>query len=201
MSPPQSLPWPRWVPSRDPQGDVGTGTHRVARSRGAPTRGMTGSLRRGSWVVSRGLVPAEAPDVRDARCYASSLADLGGAQGRDRGRRAPPSGGLPGLPSAVAPGPPIELPPQMDPPGDALIGVVGVRPPPPLLDIDPRGAENVPFSTPLRCKVQGGWGGSAHYPDPTAQSGDDCGPRPPPAPRPGRTPREAPRRGGVGCGG
>ena len=28
----------------------------------------------------------------------------------------------------------------------------------------------MPSGTPLRCKAQGGWGGSAHWPDPTAQS-------------------------------
>ena len=28
----------------------------------------------------------------------------------------------------------------------------------------------MPSGPPLRCKAQGGWGGSAHWPDPTAQS-------------------------------
>ena len=31
-----------------------------------------------------------------------------------------------------------------------------------------------PVFSPLRCKVVGGWGGSAHYPDPTAQSARRC---------------------------
>ena len=35
----------------------------------------------------------------------------------------------------------------------------------------------MPSGTPLRCKAQGGWGGSAHWPDPTAQSAQ------PPAPQ------------------
>ena len=33
-----------------------------------------------------------------------------------------------------------------------------------------RGGQKRAIFAPLRCKVQGGWGGSAHYPDPTAQS-------------------------------
>ena len=51
---------------------------------------------------------------------------------------------------------------------------------PPVLDVDPRGLQTSrnpaprgrisPVFWPLRCKVEGGWGGSAHYPDPTAQS-------------------------------
>ena len=34
----------------------------------------------------------------------------------------------------------------------------------------PPGVEKWPFFQALRCTAQGGWGGSAHYPDPTAQS-------------------------------
>ena len=58
-------------------------------------------------------------------------------------------------------------------------------PPPPSLDGDPR-PHIPPKSGPkkgrispdfwgLRCNVQGGWGGSAHYPDPTAQSAERLG--------------------------
>ena len=39
--------------------------------------------------------------------------------------------------------------------------------------LDPRGwknAQKLHIFSPLRCKVAGEWGGSAHYPDPTAQS-------------------------------
>ena len=57
----------------------------------------------------------------------------------------------------------------------------GLDPPhPPGLDVDPRARQTSrnpaprgrisPVFWPLRCKVEGGWGGSAHYPDPTAQS-------------------------------
>ena len=70
----------------------------------------------------------------------------------------------------------------------SLLLVVGWSPSHPPVDFDPRGGLagfSVPFwwslrdpkkgpkigqKPPLRCKVQGGWGGSAHYPDPTAQS-------------------------------
>ena len=55
---------------------------------------------------------------------------------------------------------------------------------PPVLDVDPRGLQTSrnpaprgrisPVFWPLRCKVEGGWGGSAHYPDPTAQSAPAC---------------------------
>ena len=55
---------------------------------------------------------------------------------------------------------------------------------PPVLDVDPRGLQTSrnpaprgrisPVFWPLRCKVEGGWGGSAHYPDPTAQSVACC---------------------------
>ena len=40
----------------------------------------------------------------------------------------------------------------------------------------------MPPGDPLRCKAQGGWGGSAHWPDPTAQSAQSSGPAS--APRP-----------------
>ena len=63
---------------------------------------------------------------------------------------------------------------------------------PPVLDVDPRGLQTSrnpaprgrisPVFWPLRCKVEGGWGGSAHYPDPTAQSAQR--PRAPSSPRP-----------------
>ena len=54
----------------------------------------------------------------------------------------------------------------------------GAAPPsPPSARLDPRQsgrrpelAEKVRSPTRLRCKAQRGWGGSAHYPDPTAQS-------------------------------
>ena len=56
-----------------------------------------------------------------------------------------------------------------------------VMPPAPPLDLILRASprhflrpskrgEKSDTDLPLRCKVQGGWGGSAHYPDPTAQS-------------------------------
>ena len=34
----------------------------------------------------------------------------------------------------------------------------------------PPGGQKIAILGPLRCRVRGGWGGSAHYPDPTAQS-------------------------------
>ena len=61
-------------------------------------------------------------------------------------------------------------------------GVVVWSPPPhpPCHDVDPRPRQTSrnpaflgrisPVFWALRCKVVGGWGGSAHYPDPTAQS-------------------------------
>ena len=78
-------------------------------------------------------------------------------------------------------------------------GVVVWSPPhPPCLDVDPRPRQTSrnpaflgrisPVFWALRCKVEGGWGGSAHYPDPTAQSASavSAEPRaaPPPGPRP-----------------
>ena len=64
----------------------------------------------------------------------------------------------------------------------------GLEPPsPPCLDVDPRPRQTSrnpaflgrisPVFWALRCKVEGGWGGSAHYPDPTAQSASACAPR------------------------
>lgn len=51
---------------------------------------------------------------------------------------------------------------------------------------------------PLRCSAQGGWGGSAHYPDPTAQSAFSRPRAPHDAPPPGTAPagglREPQRR-------
>ena len=44
----------------------------------------------------------------------------------------------------------------------------------------------------LRCSAQGGWGGSAHYPDPTAQSSENVAER--------RAPRSWDRRGVTGAG-
>ena len=67
------------------------------------------------------------------------------------------------------------------PPGEgsdaAQSDTVGGAPDPPL-GVDPRGVsgggpggpKKCRLRTPLRCKAQGGWGGSAHCPDPTAQS-------------------------------
>ena len=55
-------------------------------------------------------------------------------------------------------------------------------PPPPPLSCDPRGSKNRQKSAvfdPLRCIAQGGWGGSAHYSDPTAQSVASCAGRRP----------------------
>ena len=56
----------------------------------------------------------------------------------------------------------------------------------PHLPIDPRTSSTSkirtvsvrisPVFSVLRCKVEGGWGGSAHYPDPTAQSASACAP-------------------------
>ena len=57
----------------------------------------------------------------------------------------------------------------------------------------PKKGQKLPFFGPLRRKVQGEWGGSAHSPDPTAQSA------PPPARRSTRPAR--PRRRGRGGGG
>ena len=56
-------------------------------------------------------------------------------------------------------------------------------PPIPPPDTDPRTPKMALFDPPgggpkiailgaLRCRVRGGWGGSAHYPDPTAQSAE-----------------------------
>ena len=42
---------------------------------------------------------------------------------------------------------------------------------------DPFWGRISPVFSPLWCKVVGGWGGSAHYPDPTAQSASACAPR------------------------
>ena len=61
-------------------------------------------------------------------------------------------------------------------------------PPIPPPDTDPRTPKMALFDPPgggpkiailgaLRCRVRGGWGGSAHYPDPTAQSASACAPR------------------------
>lgn len=79
-------------------------------------------------------------------------------------RQCRPSGGVPGGPGGPVPG-------------------VGYRPPGGSREAPegPRGASWAGFSGPekgqkmaffwtLRCKVQGEWGGSAHSPDPTAQS-------------------------------
>ena len=54
------------------------------------------------------------------------------------------------------------------PPGGSKRAMAGVQTP-----------EFFRFFAPLRCSAQGGWGGSAHYPDPTAQSVDrvDAAPR------------------------
>ena len=41
----------------------------------------------------------------------------------------------------------------------------------------PGGPQKVLPATPLRCKARGGWGGSAHCPDPTAQSAPPSPPR------------------------
>ena len=49
-------------------------------------------------------------------------------------------------------------------------GGSGREPPHPALWALILGGQKLRFFDPLRCKVQGGWGGSAHYPDPTAQS-------------------------------
>ena len=38
----------------------------------------------------------------------------------------------------------------------------------------PGGGPKIAILGALRCRVRGGWGGSAHYPDPTAQSAP-CG--------------------------
>ena len=77
--------------------------------------------------------------------------------------------------------------------GSALVVVCGAPSPPPPL---PRALIRVRFcgaKSNSGCKAQGGWGGSAHYPDPTAQSAhaSTCKTRAsPPGPR--RSPR-APR--------
>ena len=78
-------------------------------------------------------------------------------------------------------------------------------PSPPCHDVDPRPRQTStirpfwgrisPVFWALRCKVVGGWGGSAHYPDPTAQSAPDLSREPPP-PRPARPRRRRPRPGG-----
>ena len=61
--------------------------------------------------------------------------------------------------------------------------VAWIPPTPPLrtLILGPAYLQNRPENGPifpvfwgLRCKVLGGWGGSAHYPDPTAQSERNC---------------------------
>ena len=74
------------------------------------------------------------------------------------------------------------LPPHRPVPGlaNAGSGVVVWTPSTPLLGVilgpskpsktAPKRAEFFRFFRPLRCIAQGGWGGSAHYPDPTAQS-------------------------------
>ena len=53
---------------------------------------------------------------------------------------------------------------------DSAVPVVdgAPSPPPPLLGCS--GGEFCGAKSPSRSKAQGGWGGSAHYPDPTAQS-------------------------------
>ena len=61
-----------------------------------------------------------------------------------------------------------------------------IPPHPPDHDVDPRPRQTSRNPAPkgrispvfwgLRCKVVGGWGGSAHYPDPTAQSAAASGP-------------------------
>ena len=64
-------------------------------------------------------------------------------------------------------------------------------PPIPPPDTDPRTPKMALFDPPgggpkiailgaLRCRVRGGWGGSAHYPDPTAQSASASSARRPP---------------------
>ena len=77
------------------------------------------------------------------------------------------------------------------PPGEgsdaAQSDTVGGAPDPPL-GVDPRGVsgggpggpKKCRLRTPLRCKAQGGWGGSAHCPDPTAQSARRVAKRPGP---------------------
>ena len=80
------------------------------------------------------------------------------------------------------------LPPHRPVPGlaNAGSGVVVWTPSTPLLGVilgpskpsksAPKRAEFFRFFRPLRCIAQGGWGGSAHYPDPTAQSAQSSGP-------------------------
>ena len=70
------------------------------------------------------------------------------------------------------------MPPS--PPHTTLI-LGGSKPP----KSGPPRARISPVFCPLRCKVVGGWGGSAHYPDPTAQSA------PVPPPRRARSPGPA----------
>jgi hypothetical protein len=88
----------------------------------------------------------------------------------------------------------------------AAIGQWPVDPPPPPsrtlssapqpVGIGPPWGPISPVFWALRCKVLGGWGGSAHYPDPTAQSARRVakrpGPRaslPPPQLRPPKLPK------------
>ena len=69
-------------------------------------------------------------------------------------------------------GPPLVDNPHSCSLGSALVVVCGAPSPPPPL---PRALIRVRFcgaKSNSGCKAQGGWGGSAHYPDPTAQSVD-----------------------------
>ena len=68
---------------------------------------------------------------------------------------------------------PLPWPPRGGSSGPGL-RVFGLPGAPKRSSVAPRGAsekgQKVPFFRPLRRKVQGEWGGSAHSPDPTAQS-------------------------------
>ena len=70
------------------------------------------------------------------------------------------------------------------------------RPDPPFWPLI-LGAKKTRFFGPLRCKVQGGWGGSAHYPDPTAQSASASSARRPPRAPPGRQDARGPVQRGA----
>ena len=112
--------------------------------------------------------------------FASSVPPRGPGAPLDRA----PSGAGGGLPAGRRPvcdrGPPLVA-------GSGS----GLDPPHPPPGRDPRGAPTRPnpglqrpeffrIFAPLRCSAQGGWGGSAHYPDPTAQSAVRVAKRPGP---------------------
>ena len=123
-----------------------------------------------------------------------------------RTARAPRYGPMPCHPSAPIGSPALHVMTAHDAVTPGLnphLPAVVVGSPPPPLSFDPR-SQSVP--TPcggrksgtdlaLRCKDQGGWGGSAHYPDPTAQSDRKVAGRTPPRLAPGR--RQLPARRSV----